>query len=276
MNIKEFFKDKKNWFIIAFLAIIVVSLYLLYLWIRQPSLLAEITIRWFVIPVISLGIWGLFLYLVVMAIQGLLIPIPSEIVLLASGLIWGMIGGSLIGVIGSMGAGMLCYHVTLRGGRPIAEKLVGEKILKPIDNLISKYGTWFIFIARAVPMMAFDPISYVAGLLKINVKKYAIATFVGSIPRAIFYAVLGSLMLPHAAIGWDPAQWVSFIEGPEFTSFSDNFNLIFIIILVVLVGMFLVYNFILGPVLLKRGAKVEPRDGNASATTGATPGTKDQ
>nr|MDO8117371.1 hypothetical protein [Candidatus Sigynarchaeota archaeon] len=89
MNMKEFFKDKKNWFIIAFLAIIVVSLYLLYLWIKEPSLLAEITIRWFVIPVISLGIWGLFLYLVVMGIQGLLIPIPSEIVLLASGLIWG-------------------------------------------------------------------------------------------------------------------------------------------------------------------------------------------
>nr|MDO8116894.1 VTT domain-containing protein [Candidatus Sigynarchaeota archaeon] len=166
------------------------------------------------------------------------------------------------------GAGLLCYYVTLRGGRPIAEKLVGDKILKPIDNLITKYGTWFIFIARAVPMMAFDPISYVAGLLKINVKKYTIATFVGSIPRAIFYAVLGSLMLPNAAIGWDPTQWVAFIEGPEFTGFSNSFNLIFIIIMVVLVGMFLVYNFILNPILLKRAAKVQTQEGTANDETG--------
>ncbi|MFX0102344.1 MAG: TVP38/TMEM64 family protein [Candidatus Hodarchaeota archaeon] len=259
MDLIKTLKDKKTWFILGFLAVLVISFALLYLWIKQPDLLANITINWLVIPVITIGLWGILLYLVVMAVQGLFIPIPSELILLASGLIWGAVGGSFIGIAGSMVAGLLCYFITVKGGRPIAEKIVGKKILDPIDNLIQKHGTWFIFIARAVPMMAFDPISYAAGLLKFEAKKYSIATLVGSIPRSIFFAILGASLMPSGIITnqYDPAQWIAFVNGPEFNGFVSTFNLIFIIILVVLVGMFLFYTFVLNPLLLKKGKKEE-------------------
>ena len=257
MDLIKTLKDKKTWYILGFLAVLVISFALLYLWLREPDLLANITINWLVIPVISLGTWGIFLYLVVMGIQGLFIPIPSELILLASGLLWGAVGGSFVGIAGSMVAGLLCYFITVKGGRPIAEKIVGRKILDPIDNLIEKHGTWFIFIARAVPMMAFDPISYAAGILKFDAKKYSLATLVGSIPRSIFFAVLGATLLPPAATGWSPAEWLAFMAGESYGSFVNSFNTIFIIILVVLVAMFLVYTFVINPLVLKKGKKSE-------------------
>ncbi len=52
-----------------------------------------------------LGFWGIFLFIGIMAIQGLIIPIPSEIVLLSTGMIWGILWGGIMGIIGSMAAG---------------------------------------------------------------------------------------------------------------------------------------------------------------------------
>ncbi|MHA1715262.1 MAG: TVP38/TMEM64 family protein, partial [Promethearchaeota archaeon] len=177
MDIVKLLKDKKTWFILAFIVVLVLSFGLLFLLFIKPDTLARITVEYLVLPVEwiderTFSIGGPIIYLIVMAIQGLLIPIPSEIILLISGLLWGPYLGTLIGTLGSLVAGSLCYYITLKGGRPIAEKLVGNKVLNPIDNLIKKYGTWFIFIARALPMMAFDPISYAGGLLKFNFKKY--------------------------------------------------------------------------------------------------------
>ena len=49
-----------------------------------------------------------------MAIQGLLVPIPSEIVLLAAGMIWGFWIGGIMGIIGSLAAGILCFYIRNR------------------------------------------------------------------------------------------------------------------------------------------------------------------
>ena len=59
-----------------------------------------------------MGIIGIFLFLTIMAIHGLLIPIPSEIILIATGMIWVWFIGELMGLIGSMIAGLLCFYLS--------------------------------------------------------------------------------------------------------------------------------------------------------------------
>jgi len=237
-KVKKYFKnllDFSNYetktiiYIIIFVVLIVLSLFLvIYNYFIDTTFLYSIVVNFFVNPIQALGFWGIFLFIGIMGIQGLIIPIPSEIILLATGAIWGIFYGGIMGVIGSMAAGLLCFYISRKGGRPIAEKFVGKKAINMADDFIEKYGIWAILISRAAPVIAFDPISYASGLVEMDTKKYMLGTLIGAIPRAFIFAWLGSLF------GIDPSN-------PNIEAQSALFNLIFLIIVAALVGMFILY-----------------------------------
>ena len=223
-------------YMIIFMFLVVISLFLLYyIYFVDTIFLYRLVVEWFVNPIYALAFWGILLFIVVMAVQGLLVPIPSEIVLLAAGMIWGFVLGGIMGVIGCMAAGILCFYVSRKGGRPLAEKFVGESALNMADVLIQKYGTGAIVIARFLPFVAFDPISYASGLVDMDAKKYSLGTFFGSIPRAFFYSWLG------ASLGIRPP--INFDELPlsEIEAQAALFNNLLLIILIVLVVLFIGY-----------------------------------
>lgn len=235
-NLLDFSKfDRKTIiYIVIFILLIVFSIFLLfYTFFIDRQFLYRIVVDWFVNPIYSLGFMGIILFIVIMAIQGLIVPIPSEIVLLATGMIWGLVGGGFMGIIGSMAAALLCFYVSKKGGRPLAKKFVGEKAIDLADNFIHKYGIWAIIIARFLPFIAFDPISYASGLVDLDVKKYSVGSFIGSIPRAFFYSWLG------ASLGIHPP--VDLESLPNLDAQANFFNSVLLIILAVLVGIFIAY-----------------------------------
>ncbi|MHA2036734.1 MAG: TVP38/TMEM64 family protein [Promethearchaeota archaeon] len=234
-------------YIVLFVALVVASLVLLYvIYFVDNTILYRVVVEIFVNPVYRLGILGLFLFIAIMGLQGLFVPLPSELILLAAGMIWGIYLGGLMGVIGSMVAALLCYYVSRRGGRPLAEKFVGAKAINLADNFIHKYGTSAIIIARFLPFVAFDPISYASGIVDLNIKKYSLGTFIGSIPRAFFYSFLGS------TLGLRPP--INFEDLPDINAQSAFFNNILLIILAVLVAMFIMY-YLLARYYEKRNVK---------------------
>lgn len=238
VKVKKYFKNlfdfsqyetKTIIYIIIFAALIIFSIALfIYNYFVDPTFLYSIVVNFFVNPIQALGFWGIFLFIGIMAVQGLIIPIPSEIVLLATGMIWGVYYGGIMGIIGSMAAGMLCFYISKKGGRPLAEKFVGKKAINMADEFIEKYGIWAILISRMVPFIFFDPISYASGLVEMDTKKYSIGTLIGAIPRAFFFAWLGSLF------GIDPSD-------PNIEAQSALFNIIFLIIVAVMGTIFIVY-----------------------------------
>ena len=229
-------------FIILFLVLIIISLWLLwYIYLGEgETFLLMLVVEWFINPIYLLGIIGFLLFFIVMAIQGLIVPIPSEIVLLAAGMIWGLVGGGIMGVIGSMAAALLCFYISRKGGRPLAEKFVGKSAISMADDFIHKYGMSAIIVARLLPFVAFDPISYTAGLVDLDVKKYSIGTLIGSIPRAFFYSWLGASL----TVGITFPLNISDLLSGEIEALSANFNNILLIVLGVLILIFIAYYFI--------------------------------
>ncbi|UCE15113.1 MAG: VTT domain-containing protein [Candidatus Heimdallarchaeota archaeon] len=193
--------------------------------------------------------WGRLIFLVFMGVQGVLVPIPSELVLLSSGLIWGLEEGAILGIVGSMIAGVLTYYIAVLGGRPMMERFLGQDNLDVLDFYIGKYGAAVILFARAFPFMAFDPISYASGFLKIKFRTYFIATLIGSIIRCVFYAWLGSTLYE--------GKLSDFIDDPEkvqqfINTGSAQFNTMLLLIVVILGIAYLLYQFILLPYLKKK------------------------
>lgn len=247
-KVKKYFKNLLNFsqfdlktilYIILFIALVIISLVLLYyIYFIDSTILYRFVIDLFVNPIWYLGFFGILIFIVVMALQGLIVPIPSEIVLLATGIIWGIFGGGAMGIIGSMAAALLCFYISKKGGRPLVKKFVGDKAIDLADNFIHKYGMGAIIIARFLPFIAFDPISYTSGLVDMDIKKYSIGTFIGSIPRAFFYSWLGS------TLGITPPVDLTSLPLAEIEAQSAFFNNVLLIILAILVVMFLAYYLI--------------------------------
>ena len=224
-------------YIILFVALIVLSLIILYYnYFIDTTFVYTIVAEWFVNPIYALQFLGIFLFIGIMAIQGLIVPIPSEVVLLATGMIWGWLFGGIMGIIGSMAASLLCFYISRRGGRPLAEKFVGESGLAMADKLIKKYGIKAIIILRFIPFISFDVISYASGLVDIDIKKYSIGTLIGSIFRAFFYSVWGFLL------GFTPPIDTSDVE--LIRTQSEVFNIILLVVLAILILMFVLYYLI--------------------------------
>jgi len=233
--------DKKTIaYIIIFVAIMVVSVYTAYyIFFVDQTFLYRIVVEWIVNPIYILGFFGIFLFLLIMTLQGIIAPIPSEVVLIATGMIYGIFIGGIMGIIGSVTAGVFCFFLSRKGGRPIAEKFVGQNALLLIDELIHKYGSGIIVVARFLPFIPFDPVSYASGLVDMNPKKYTIATFLGSIPRAFFYAYLG------ASLGIQPPVNISDLDPVQFANQAALFNTILLVIGIVLIagfGLYYIYS----------------------------------
>ncbi|MBN1214051.1 MAG: TVP38/TMEM64 family protein [Candidatus Lokiarchaeota archaeon] len=251
-KIKNYFKNLVDFssysrktiiYIIIMIIIIAISAYLLYILVFVDSqILYRIVVEWFVNPIYRLGIGGVFLFIGIMALQGLLIPLPSEVVLSAAGMIWGILVGGLMGIIGSMAAGLLCFYLTRKGGRPLAEKFVGKNAIDIADKFIQKYGTSAIIIGRVLPVIPFDLISYTGGLVDIDTKKYTLGTFIGSIPRAFFYSWIGGTLIDEGSITLP----INFSTMPIdlIDKQANTFNLILLIIAIVFIAIFLTYYFI--------------------------------
>lgn len=59
------------------------------------------------------------------------------------------------------------------------------------DKFFDKYGKYAILIARLLPFISFDAISYAAGLTEMSFWAFFWATGVGQLPATIVYSILG-------------------------------------------------------------------------------------
>ncbi|MCG3252948.1 MAG: TVP38/TMEM64 family protein [Candidatus Heimdallarchaeota archaeon] len=226
---------------IALLIVIIVDKEFLFLTVRD----------WFIAPIIGIHVaWQVLLFLALMILQSLFAPIPSELILLSGGMIFGWVWGSVIGVAGSMVSSVITFYISKRGGRAIIDA-TGEKIgilkrsILVFDIWIKRWGLWAILVGRAVPVIMFDPISYAAGLANVKDWQYFLATFIGSIPRSIFYVFLGQQLLAG-----NPIEYILNLTPAEVDNVAGKFNTYFFIIFGILVFMFLLSNVIY--YLLKR------------------------
>ena len=220
---------------IVFLLVVGASLTLL----LYPELVYEILI--WVIGSFQAG--GLPLLFVMMIIQALAIPIPSELVLIAGGLAFGVVFGWLVGTLGSIVAALLSFYISRKGGRPLAIRFVGEKGIKFADNWFNRWGAWAVLLGRFAPFIPFDAISYSAGLTSMKWKNFMIPTVIGTLPRTLFYVSLGSFFGVTFQDLIDHYELTGKIP-PDLQNMVSGFNYVLLAVVAVIAVIFVVYWFV--------------------------------
>ena len=193
----------------------------------------------------ELGWIGVFIGVL---LESFIAPIPSPLVPMGAGFILippeaSISEASIIcfykivlaGTLGSTIGAFFGYAIGYFGGRPFIKKF--ERFIGVSWGEVEKTKKLFekgykddviLFISRAIPIIPLSPISFFAGVGRIDVKRFTLWTFLGSIPR---YFVLG-------LVGWfvgvaygELSQSIEFIESLIFLS------------IIILIAIFILYRF---------------------------------
>ena len=126
-----------------------------------------------------------------MIFQSVAAPLPAFLITFANGLLFGVWWGAALSWSSAMLGAALCFSIARYFGRPVVVKLISESALAASDQFFERYGKHAVLIARLVPVISFDVISYGSGLTGIRFLGFWIATGIGQLPATILYSYLG-------------------------------------------------------------------------------------
>ena len=123
-------------------------------------------------------------------IADVVLPVPSSIVMVAHGALFGVLWGTMLSLVGSVGAAVFGFAIGRRGGRLL------ERVVTPIErarasSILARWGTLAIIVTRPVPLLA-ETVAIMAGASSMSWRELIVASIAGSLPPALLYALTGA------------------------------------------------------------------------------------
>lgn len=128
---------------------------------------------------------------ILMVFQSVIAPLPAFLITFANGLLFGVWWGAALSWSSAMLGAALCFFIARALGRPVVVRLLSKSAVNTSDRFFQRYGKHAVLIARLVPVISFDAISYGAGLTSMRFLWFVIATGVGQLPATLLYSYLG-------------------------------------------------------------------------------------
>lgn len=124
-------------------------------------------------------------------IADVVLPVPSSLVMIAHGALFGVALGTLLSLIGSVGATLVGFALGRRGGKWM-ERIVLPKERIRVESMLERWGALAVIITRPVPLLA-ETTAILAGASAMSWRRVIIASFAGSLPAALLYALTGAV-----------------------------------------------------------------------------------
>lgn len=142
----------------------------------------------------SYGIYAAAVSFLLMILQSIAAPLPAFLLTFANANLFGWWKGAILSWSSAMAGAAVCFYIARILGRDVVEKLTSKAGLKQIDDFFEKHGRMSILIARLLPFISFDIVSYAAGLTSMSFGSFFIATGIGQLPATIIYSYVGSML----------------------------------------------------------------------------------
>lgn len=192
-------KSTKRNLIKVIIVIAVISLYFFIPSIKENvnqavSILNNLDVDMLKKYILSFGMWAPTVSFILMILQSVIAPIPAFIITFANAGLFGWINGAILSWTSSMVGATLCFYIARFLGRDVVIKLTSNQGLNKVDKFFGKYGNYAILIARLLPFISFDIVSYAAGLTSMKFSAFFIATGIGQLPATIIYSYIGGVL----------------------------------------------------------------------------------
>ena len=121
------------------------------------------------------------------------IPVPSSVVMVLSGAAFGVLWGSVLAFIGSIGGEWLGFELARKYGMSLSARFIGdESERRRLNRLLTRHGAAAIAVTRALPVVM-ETMSVVAGLSAMKRGTFLIASTIGTLPIVVIYAYAGAM-----------------------------------------------------------------------------------
>lgn len=159
----------------------------------------------------SFGIFSLIVFVFLVILEVVFAPIPPFALYIVAGVIFGGFFGGILVLIGNICGSIIDFEIARIFGKNYIEKKLNKKKKIQFDEFIKKYGAWSIFLLRINPLTSSDLFSYLAGLSKMKLKTFILATSCGLIPLIFFQTYLGDFFIKNNSLLFFLFLFISFL-----------------------------------------------------------------
>ncbi len=118
------------------------------------------------------------------------IPVPSSVIMIGNGALFGIASGAALSLAGSLGAAALGFAIGRRSRRLLL-RLVTPSEAARADQLLARWGALAIVITRPLPLLA-ETLAILAGASPLSWSRMMIASVLGAAPSCLLYAITGA------------------------------------------------------------------------------------
>jgi uncharacterized membrane protein YdjX (TVP38/TMEM64 family) len=133
-------------------------------------------------------------------IADVIFPIPSSLIMIANGAVFGIWMGTLLSMIGGVLATLTGFYLGKRSSTLI-NKFISDKEQQTAKALMQKWGMTALIVSRSIPVLA-ETVSIIAGTAQMKWQQILWASVIGLFPAAIIYAVTGAMSLQIESAAW--------------------------------------------------------------------------
>jgi uncharacterized membrane protein YdjX (TVP38/TMEM64 family) len=180
----DWLRNHVNWLLGAVLLSVFLLLFLLVEALQVPILVDPIPTLAAMGPLAAIGEVGLL-------VADVVLPVPSSVVMIAHGALFEIVLGSLLSLLGGLGATLLAFSLGRRS-RALLQPVIAPEHERHANALLTRYGPLAIVVTRPVPMVA-ETVAILAGRSTLSWHKAALAGAVGGLAPAILYGVAGAV-----------------------------------------------------------------------------------
>ena len=135
-----------------------------------------------------------------MVFQSVIAPLPAFLITIANANLFGWWQGAILSWASAMAGAALCFWIARVVGREAVEKLAGKNGIRQMEEFFQRHGTQSVLIARLLPFVSFDWVSYFAGLTSMRFWSFFWATGLGQLPATIVYSYVGGMLTGGAKL----------------------------------------------------------------------------
>lgn len=142
----------------------------------------------------SLGPVGPLVMITMIAGRSLL-GIPSQLILIAAGLCFGIAAGTLYGTIGLTLSAIATFGIARYAGRESVESHVPPRIKRILEQAGDRLGAVVVGVATGYPIGFITAYHAVAGITSMRFGLFAVAVAAGGAVRAATYTYFGNALI---------------------------------------------------------------------------------
>ena len=150
--------------------------------------------------VASYGAYAALISFLLMILQSVAAPLPAFLLTFANANLFGWWRGAILSWSSAMAGASLCFFIARLLGREAVVKLTSRSGLQNIEEFFKRHGRMSILIARLLPFISFDIVSYAAGLTSVSFWSFFVATGIGQLPATIIYSYVGGFLTGGAKL----------------------------------------------------------------------------